>query len=178
MINLLQNPTSEQSFISFTSPGYIDIYGEKYINFRSNQAGGASVRITGSLDVNGSITGSLLGTATTASYVDPSFAFNGGNIDAAVYFSPNNTNEDQSLVFTNVTDNVNGGYGYPSWSDDRTLTYNPQTNELKLTGSLIVKATGEIVILKDLPTSEPTISGQLWLSGSVGSNSRILCVRD
>jgi hypothetical protein len=69
MINLRQNPTSEQSFISFTSPGYIDIYGEKYINFRSNQAGGASVRITGSLDVNGSITGSLLGTATTASYV-------------------------------------------------------------------------------------------------------------
>jgi hypothetical protein len=56
MINLLQNPTSEQSLISFSSPGYIDIYGEKYINFRSNQAGGASVRVTGSVNISSLIT--------------------------------------------------------------------------------------------------------------------------
>jgi len=140
----------------------------------SNSFNGNQI-VTGSVTSTLGFTGSLLG---TASYVDPSFAFNGGTIDASIYFSPNNTNADQSLVFTNVTDTVNGGYGYPNWSDDFTLTYNPQTNELKLTGSLIVKATGEVVIIKDLPTTEPTASGQLWISGSTGSNSRFLCVRD
>jgi len=28
-----------------------------------------------------------------------------------------------------------------------------------------------------LPTTEPSIGGQLWLSGSAGSNSKVLCVR-
>jgi hypothetical protein len=133
--------------------------------------------VTGSVISTLGFTGSLLGTSTTASYVDPSFAFNGGTIDAAIYFSPNNTNADQSLVFTNVTDTVNGDYSYPNWSDDFTLTYNPQQNNLKLTGSLIIRAVGEVVIITGLPNSEPSTSGQLWLSGSAGSNSQVLCVR-
>jgi hypothetical protein len=52
LINLRQNPTADQSFITVTSPGYVDIYGEKYVNFRSNQAGGASVRVTGSVNIS------------------------------------------------------------------------------------------------------------------------------
>lgn len=47
---------------------------------------------------------------------------------------------------------------------------------LEVTGSLSV--TGSIVSLKGLPTSEPSTSGQLWLSGSAGSNSKVLCVRN
>jgi hypothetical protein len=49
-------------------------------------------------------------------------------------------------------------------------------SSLIVTGSLAV--TGSAVSLKGLPTSEPAISGQLWLSGSAGSNSKVLCVRN
>lgn len=35
-----------------------------------------------------------------------------------------------------------------------------------------------VVLIESLPTTEPATSGQLWLSGSAGSNSKILCVRD
>jgi hypothetical protein len=52
LINLRQNPTADQSFITVTSPGYVDIYGEKYVNCRSNQSGGASVRVTGSVNIS------------------------------------------------------------------------------------------------------------------------------
>tara|TARA_R110000772_G_scaffold1_2_gene5 strand:- start:1045 stop:1518 length:474 start_codon:yes stop_codon:yes gene_type:complete len=34
------------------------------------------------------------------------------------------------------------------------------------------------VIMSNLPTSQPSTSGELWLSGSAGSNSKFLCVRD
>ena len=34
------------------------------------------------------------------------------------------------------------------------------------------------IAIKNLPTVEPAVSGQLWLSGSAGSNSKVLCVRD
>ena len=119
----------------------------------------------------------LLGSVTSASYAATSSYYDGSTIDASVYFSPNNTNADQSIVFTTVTDAANGGYSYPNWSDDFTFTYNPQTNDLKLTGSLIVRATGEVVIITGLPNTEPSVTGQLWLSGSAGSNSKILCVR-
>jgi hypothetical protein len=49
-------------------------------------------------------------------------------------------------------------------------------SSLIVTGSLSV--TGSVVSLKGLPTSEPSVSGQLWLSGSAGSNSKVLCVRN
>lgn len=48
-------------------------------------------------------------------------------------------------------------------------------DNIMVTGSLGV--TGS-VLLVGLPTSEPATSGQLWLSGSAGSNSKVLCVRD
>ena len=34
------------------------------------------------------------------------------------------------------------------------------------------------VFFYNLPTTEPATSGQLWLSGSAGSNSKVLCVRN
>jgi hypothetical protein len=40
----------------------------------------------------------------------------------------------------------------------------------------LFSSTGITVL--SLPTSEPSVSGQLWLSGSAGSNSKILCVRN
>jgi hypothetical protein len=47
---------------------------------------------------------------------------------------------------------------------------------LTVTGSMSI--TGSSIILKDLPTSEPATSGQLWVSGSAGSNSKFVCIRD
>lgn len=44
------------------------------------------------------------------------------------------------------------------------------------TGLLLT--TGGEYIIESLPTSEPSTSGALWLSGSAGSNSKILCVRN
>tara|TARA_R110000796_G_scaffold87924_1_gene189351 strand:+ start:603 stop:875 length:273 start_codon:yes stop_codon:yes gene_type:complete len=54
--------------------------------------------------------------------------------------------------------------------------------DLTITGSILVSGSensifdGPIVI-NNLPTAEPTTSGQLWLSGSF-SNSKYLMVRD
>jgi len=42
----------------------------------------------------------------------------------------------------------------------------------------MIRATGDEVIIAGLPTTEPSTTGQLWLSGSAGSNSKILCVRN
>ena len=49
---------------------------------------------------------------------------------------------------------------------------NTTTDALKFT------KTSVIINTSSLPTTEPSISGQLWLSGSAGSNSKVLCVRD
>ena len=55
------------------------------------------------------------------------------------------------------------------------------TNNLALSagGKLeLFSLTNVVVISSTLPTSEPTASGQLWVSGSAGSNSKILCIRN
>jgi hypothetical protein len=116
--------------------------------------------------------------ASTASYIDPTFAFNGGKIDAEIYLSPQNTNTNYPILFSSVTSNL-GGYGYPSFDQQPTIfTYNPNTNILRLTGSLVIDSLFSLVVIANLPTTEPTSSGQLWISGSTGSNSKFLCVRN
>lgn len=55
--------------------------------------------------------------------------------------------------------------------------YSPgQTGSLRVNGNTTMQ--NGIIIMTGLPTSEPATSGQLWLSGSAGSNSKILCVRN
>jgi hypothetical protein len=96
-----------------------------------------------------------------------------------------------AVLHTNITSNSDYAITYASSTgyssifckidqitSAKPFTYNPSTNLLKLTGSLILNTTGGIVIMKDLPTTEPTASGQLWVSGSAGSNSKFLCIRD
>jgi hypothetical protein len=108
--------------------------------------------------------------AATALYAATSSYYDGASIDAEIYFSPTNTSTDFPILFSSITSNL-GGYGYPSYDQQpSTFTYNPSTNTFKLVGLTIIASS--------LPTSEPSTSGQLWLSGSAGSNSKILCVRN
>jgi hypothetical protein len=112
----------------------------------------------------------LLGSVTSASYAATSSYYDGVSIDAEIYLSPSNTSTDFPILFSSITSNL-GGYGYPSYDQQpTTFTYNPSTNTFKLVGLTIIASS--------LPTSEPATSGQLWLSGSAGSNSKILCVRN
>jgi hypothetical protein len=124
-----------------------------------------------------SFTGSLEGTASYVETAQTSSYYNGATIDAEIYISQTSNDQACSLLFTTLT---SSGYNYPSFDTTPTLTYNPNgaTGTLSLTGSMLINALGSQIILSNLPTSEPSTSGQLWLSGSVGSNSKILCIRD
>jgi len=91
--------------------------------------------ITGSLLVSGGagITGSLLGIASTASYVDPLFAFNGYKIDASSYIGGVGYSYDFAVTFTDAF--TVGDYGYNYYDFQNTaFTYNPSTHLLKLNG--------------------------------------------
>jgi hypothetical protein len=94
--------------------------------------------ITGSL-IAESFTGSLQGTATTASYVA------GANVDGqvplsdasyAVYMGGYGSNADLPILLTISNQD---GFGELLFdSNPNTFTYNPNTNRLKLTGSISV----------------------------------------
>ena len=47
-----------------------------------------------------------------------------------------------------------------------------------LDGNITLDPSSYGIILPGLPITEPTASGQLWVSGSAGSNSKVLCVRN
>lgn len=133
---------------------------------------GSGQSLTGSLNVTGGITGSLLGTASWAT--NATTAGTAGLI--TFYPDPSDTN--YAILFTDQTDPFNPGVSAPLYdSSANVFTYNPSINRLSLTGSLTVSSTGQVVIITGLPTSEPATSGQLWLSGSAG-NSKFLCVRN
>lgn len=190
---------------------------------------GSGQAITGSLIVTGGITGSLQGTATTASYVQTaqtasflnvgtysitsswavsasqaltasqatsasyalssSFATTAGTATLAtnattagtaglITFYPDPSDINYAILFTDQISPSNPGVSAPLYdSNVNVFTYNPFTNRLSLTGSLVISAGSQVVIMTGLPTAEPTSSGQLWLSGST-SNSKFLCVRN
>jgi hypothetical protein len=144
-------------------------------------AGTSGTSISGSLTISGStistggFTGSLLGTAATASYIIGNRVVGAvSNADDAdrLYVTSDSTNQNYLIPFT---DGANS-YGNFSTDSGNNILYNPSTNTLTLSGSLFVS--GSTIKFTGLPTSEPATSGQLWLSGSAGSNSKILCVRN
>jgi hypothetical protein len=47
-----------------------------------------------------------------------------------------------------------------------------------LDGNITLDPSSYGIILSGLPITEPTSSGQLWVSGSAGSNSKVLCIRN
>lgn len=65
-------------------------------------------------------------------------------------------------------------------SADPDDSHNNSKISFNIDGSNKVQFTFQSIIINTslLGTGEPTTSGQLWLSGSAGSNSKVLCVRD
>jgi hypothetical protein len=180
--------------------------------------------ITGSFTAT-SFTGSLQGTATTASYINPtfisesaaasgfgsgggssistgSFATTGSNIfrgNQVITGSFTQTSGSIALGLPDIFGNRNFNY-FPIGSNEYVslqagaLSGSPKTNLIHLNGSTneisILSNSGTIylrgatnitlsgsVFLQGLPTSEPANVGQLWLSGSVGVSSKVLCMR-
>jgi len=44
------------------------------------------------------------------------------------------------------------------------------TGSIIITGSLLVSSSANTVIMSSLPTSQPTVTGSLWLSGSADAH--------
>ena len=120
-----------------------------------------------------SFTGSLEGTASYATYAEN--AATASYYNGTIYISQVNPDQKCSLLFTSLN---SSDYGYPLFDTTPTLTYNPEgaTGTLSLTGSMLINALGNQIIMSNLPTSEPATPGELWLSGST-DNSKFLCVK-
>lgn len=108
-----------------------------------------SVSISGSLIVTGSITGSLYGTATTASYVlnavSSSYAATASYVGNAVSSSYATTS---SYVSGSSINTITGSFNYVTVSS----TFITQGTVFMYTASL--------------PTTDPAVVNQLWRSGS------------
>jgi hypothetical protein len=121
--------------------------GDIYNVFTGNT--NESVLISGSLNVTGSIIGTLTGTATTASYVlnavSSSFASTASYVLNAVSASNAAT---ASYVSGSVITVVSSSLRYVNISD-----------------TLITQGT-VLMYTASLPTTNPSVNGQLWRSGS------------
>lgn len=108
-----------------------------------------SVSISGSLNITGSIIGSLTGTATTASYVlnavSSSYAATASYVANAVSASYSTT---ASYVTGSAVHTTSGSFTYVS-----------------VTSNFITQGT-VFMYTASLPTSDPAVVNQLWRSGS------------
>lgn len=108
-----------------------------------------SVSISGSLNITGSIIGSLTGTATTASYVlnavSSSYAATASYVANAVSASYSTT---ASYVTGSAVHATSGSFTYVS-----------------VTSNFITQGT-VFMYTASLPTSDPAVVNQLWRSGS------------
>lgn len=108
-----------------------------------------SVSISGSLIVTGSITGSLFGTATTASYV------------------LNAVSSSYSATSSYVANAISSSYAvtssYVSGSSVRTIS--GSFNYVSVSSNFITQGT-VFMYTASLPTTDPAVVNQLWRSGS------------
>jgi hypothetical protein len=108
-----------------------------------------SVSISGSLNITGSIIGSLTGTATTASYVlnavSSSYAATSSYVANAISASYSTT---ASYVTGSAVHTTSGSFTYVS-----------------VTSNFITQGT-VFMYTASLPTSDPAVVNQLWRSGS------------
>ena len=111
--------------------------------------------------ITGNVTGSVFGTASWATQAS-----------TASYVVTANT---ASYVLNAVSSSFASTASYVATAQTAS-SVSPLIQTVIISGSFFV--TGSSIILKELPTSEPATSGQLWVSGSAGSNSKLLCVRN
>ena len=157
-----------------STKGYTQIdAGDLYMTGSTINSTGAwthegSTVLSGSLDVSGSVTigrsgglGHDLGV-----YAIHTASFEIDYLDMEVY---------ESTVFNALSIGSTQG----NFEIKNTAQFGGTKGYIKLNaGDLYM--TGSAIYIKpsSLPTTEPSDSGQLWLSGSAGSNSKVLCVRD
>jgi hypothetical protein len=101
---------------------------------------------------------------------------NSNNYDAQIFINGNDINSTSVIQFKTSD---NGSLTTRAQINNASMSINLPvsiTGSLTVTGSMSI--TGSSIILKDLPTSEPATSGQLWVSGSAGSNSKFICIRN
>jgi hypothetical protein len=127
-----------------------------------------SVIVTGSLSILGSITGSLTGTATTASYVlqavSSSFATFATTASSADNFNVRNTLTVQTIVAQVVTSSTDFVTGSSRFGSIITNTHQ-FTGSVSITGSLLL-STGSMFGLPRTSSSAP-VTGSMYWSGSL-----------
>ena len=149
----------------------IDELDANFAHFTGSQS------ITGSLIVSGSTTidGPLYVTGSSVIIDVDNGAYVQFQVSGTVDFSRDIIVRDDLTVYDDANikgTNTNMGYGEDAPGFGYTLSVTQSNNE---SGS--ARFIGGIT-METLPTAEPTTTGALWLSGSAGSNSKILCVRD
>lgn len=107
-----------------------------------------SVSISGSLNVTGSIIGSLIGTATTASYVLNAVS---SSYSTSSSYAQTALSSSYAATASQVTGNINVTSG--------SFSYTSISSSLNVNGTVIINTAS-------LPTSDPAHVGQLWRSGS------------
>jgi hypothetical protein len=155
-----------------------------------------SVLITGSSTLSGNLTvtgNTLLGnqlTNTTSTSGSFTIVSNTNSSDRALTIKNATTSQTSGSVDITSTSNT----AIPSVflrtrnnSSNLMIAGTSNDSEIRFTGGelLINSLDGNMtltagsygIILDQLPTSEPSTSGQLWLSGSAGASSKVLCVK-
>ena len=138
--------------------------------FTGSQSMSGSIIISGSLTVDGP----LYVTGSSVIFDTDNGAYNSVHITGGLDVSRDVAVRDDLTVYddTNLRKDVNVGFRGDNPGFGYSLAVTQSTNT---SGS--AKFIGGIT-METLPTAEPTTTGALWLSGSAGSNSKILCVRD
>ena len=135
-----------------------------------------SQSISGSTVISGSLTvdGPLYVTGSSVIFDTDNGAYIQFQVSGTADFSRDVIVRDDLFVYddTNLRKDVNVGFRGDNPGFGYSLAVTQSTNT---SGS--AKFIGGIT-METLPTAEPTTTGALWLSGSAGSNSKILCVRD
>jgi hypothetical protein len=136
--------TATVSSLTVTGSGTIASYNSDVLEITGSLVVTGSAVITGSLDVNGGITGSLLGTATTASYA--ALAESATSAATSSYVNPLS----QSVILTGSLTVANPG----------------ATDVLEITGSLIVSGSSTLVGTQIITGSLTVNSNGLFVSSS------------
>ena len=135
-----------------------------------------SQSISGSTVISGSLTvdGPLYVTGSSVIFDTDNGAYIQFQVSGTADFSRDIIVRDDLFVYddTNLRKDVNVGFRGDNPGFGYSLAVTQSNNE---SGS--ARFIGGIT-METLPTAEPTTTGALWLSGSAGSNSKILCVRD
>ena len=155
------------------------------ITVDTGSAGGSAFPYTGSADITGSLT--VEGPTVLSGSLEVSGSvtigrLNGAGLDLGVYSINTASFQIDYLDMEVYSDTTIDAYSFGSTVSNfeikNTAQYGGTKGYIKLNaGDLLI--TGSAVYIKpsSLPTTEPSDSGQLWLSGSAG-NSKYLMVRD